>query len=76
MNFYGNQLNYLDTFYRIGYALFLIPSQLVLTKVRASYWLPPLELAWGLMTGEHTLLAPPRPRPPADRQDSWPPCPL
>lgn len=32
--FQGNQLNYLDTFYRVGYALFLIPSQLILTRIR------------------------------------------
>lgn len=52
MGFHGNQLNFLDTYYRIGYAIFLIPSQLVLTRIRASLWLPPLELAWGVMTGK------------------------
>jgi len=29
----------------------LIPSQIILTYVRPSLWLPGLELAWGLMTG-------------------------
>lgn len=28
MNFQGNQLNYLDTMFRIGYAVFLIVSRL------------------------------------------------
>lgn len=51
LNFQGNQLNYLDTLFRVGYALFLIPSQLILTRIRPSYWLPGLELLWGLMTG-------------------------
>jgi len=52
LNFQGNQLNFLDTYYRIGYAIFLIPSQVILTKIRPNLWLPPLELAWGIMTGE------------------------
>ena len=29
----------------------LIPSQIILTYVRPSYWLPGLELLWGLLTG-------------------------
>lgn len=29
----------------------LIPSQIIMTYVRPSYWLPGLELIWGLMTG-------------------------
>ncbi len=29
----------------------LIPSQIVLTYVRPSYWLPGLEIAWGVLTG-------------------------
>ena len=29
----------------------LIPSQVILTYVRPSLWLPGLEILWGLMTG-------------------------
>ena len=29
----------------------LIPSQIIMTYVRPSYWLPGLEIIWGLMTG-------------------------
>jgi len=29
----------------------LIPSQIILTYVRPSYWLSGLELLWGMMTG-------------------------
>ncbi len=29
----------------------LIPSQIILTHVRPSIWLPGLEIAWGIMTG-------------------------
>lgn len=55
LGLYGNELNYMDTTFRIGYAVFLIPSQLILTRVRPKYWLPPLEIAWGIMIGELCL---------------------
>lgn len=42
----GNDLNYLTTYWNIGYILGQIPSQLVLTKIRPSIWLPALELIW------------------------------
>lgn len=29
----------------------LIPSQIILTYVRPSYWLPGLEIIWGVLTG-------------------------
>lgn len=29
----------------------LIPSQVILTYVRPSYWLPGLEIGWGIVTG-------------------------
>lgn len=29
----------------------LIPSQIILTYVRPSYWLPGLEICWGVITG-------------------------
>lgn len=29
----------------------LIPSQVILTHVRPSYWLPGLEITWGILTG-------------------------
>lgn len=35
----------------MGYALFLIPSQLILTRIKPNIWLPSLEIAWGVMTG-------------------------
>lgn len=45
LGLYGNELNYLDTTFRVGYAIFLIPSQIILTKIRPSYWLPGLEVS-------------------------------
>lgn len=45
----GNQLNLLTTYWNIGYILGQLPSQLVLTKVRPSIWLPSLEAAWSIL---------------------------
>ncbi|KAK0742739.1 major facilitator superfamily domain-containing protein [Schizothecium vesticola] len=47
----GNELNYFTTYFSISYCLMLIPSQVILTYVRPSYWLPGLEIGWGLVTG-------------------------
>ncbi|KAH9884347.1 pantothenate transporter liz1 [Xylariomycetidae sp. FL2044] len=45
----GNQLNLLTTYWNIGYIIGQIPSQLVLTKVRPSIWLPSLEICWSVI---------------------------
>lgn len=45
----GNEYNLLTTYWIVGYILGNIPSQLVLTRVPASLWLPSLELAWGFV---------------------------
>jgi hypothetical protein len=50
----SNELNFLDIYYRIGYAIFLLPCQVILTKVKPNWWLPSNEMAWGLMTGTHS----------------------
>lgn len=49
LDMHGNQLNYLNTYWTIGYILGQLPSQLVLTKVRPSIWLPSLEIAWSII---------------------------
>ncbi|KAH8898921.1 major facilitator superfamily transporter [Thozetella sp. PMI_491] len=51
LNLTGNELNFFTTYFNISYCIFLIPSQIMLTYVRPSYWLPGLELAWGVITG-------------------------
>jgi sugar phosphate permease len=48
---YGNELNYFTTYFYVAYCLMLIPSQIILTYVRPSFWLSSLEVAWGVMTG-------------------------
>ncbi|PSN70592.1 pantothenate transporter liz1 [Corynespora cassiicola Philippines] len=49
LNLSGNDLNYLTTYWNIGYILGQIPSQLIMLKIRPSIWLPTLELAWGFL---------------------------
>ncbi|KAL2205262.1 major facilitator superfamily transporter [Sarocladium strictum] len=51
LGLYGNELNYFTTYFNVGYCIMLIPSQIILTHVRPSYWLPGLELTWGILTG-------------------------
>jgi len=50
LNLYGNEYNYFTTYFNVGYAVFLIPSQIIITRIRPSIWLPSLEFAWGLLT--------------------------
>jgi hypothetical protein len=47
----NNELNFMDIYYRIGYAIFLMPCQIILTKVNPRWWMPSNEMAWGVMTG-------------------------
>ncbi|WWC85869.1 uncharacterized protein L201_000736 [Kwoniella dendrophila CBS 6074] len=50
LSLYGNEYNYFTTYFNVGYALFVIPSQIVITRVRPSLWLPTLEMIWGALT--------------------------
>lgn len=45
----GNDLNLLTTYWNIGYILGQVPSQLLMTKIRPSIWLPTLQLLWGAL---------------------------
>lgn len=46
----GNELNYINTFYTIGYAIFQIPITLMVTKPKyARYLLIVCEFAWGML---------------------------
>lgn len=51
LHLYGDQLNYFTTTFNVAYCIMLIPSQIILTWVRPSFWLSGLEVAWGVMTG-------------------------
>lgn len=43
------------TYFNIAYCLMLIPSQIIMTYVRPSWWLPSLEVIWGIITGLFAL---------------------
>ena len=45
----GNDYNYLQTMFTVGYCLGNLPSQLIMTKIRPSIWLPSLELIWSIL---------------------------
>ncbi|KAJ5488591.1 hypothetical protein N7539_003481 [Penicillium diatomitis] len=51
LNLRGNELNLFTTYFNVAYCVMLIPSQVILTYVRPSYWLPGLEIVWGVLTG-------------------------
>lgn len=51
LKLYGNELNYFTTWFSVSYCIMLIPSQVIMTWVRPSWWLPGLEIGWGVMTG-------------------------
>lgn len=51
LNMHGNQLNWLGSYFTIGYAIGLIPSQIMMLKIRPSVWLASAELIWGVLTG-------------------------
>lgn len=46
----GNQINLVDTAWTVGYVVGQIPSQIILTKVRPSIWVPSCELLWTILT--------------------------
>jgi MFS transporter, ACS family, pantothenate transporter len=50
LSLYGNELVEFTTYFSIGYALFIVPSQLVQTRLRPSLWLPLCEVVWGALT--------------------------
>lgn len=51
LGLYGDELNYFTTWFSVSYCIMLIPSQVIMTWVRPSWWLPGLEIGWGIMTG-------------------------
>ncbi|KAK2027501.1 major facilitator superfamily transporter [Colletotrichum zoysiae] len=49
LSLYGNELVEFNTFFSIGYALGLVPGQLIQTRFRPSVFLPICEMSWGLL---------------------------
>jgi len=59
LNMDANQLNLIDVAWTIGYVIGQLPSQVILTKVRPSIWIPsceivvwPLILSFGILQGD------------------------
>ncbi|OAQ59319.1 MFS transporter Liz1/Seo1 [Pochonia chlamydosporia 170] len=50
LNLQGNQLNYLITSWTVGYVIGQIPSNMVITRVRPSIWIPTCEVIWSVLT--------------------------
>jgi MFS transporter, ACS family, pantothenate transporter len=46
----ANQLNIIDVAWTSGYVVGQLPSQIILTKVRPSIWIPSCELVWTMLT--------------------------
>lgn len=45
----GNDLNLLSTYWTVGYIIGQLPSQIIITKIRPSIWLPTAELIWSFI---------------------------
>lgn len=41
---YGNELNYMQTCWTIGYVIGEIPSNILLTRIKPRYWIPAMEV--------------------------------
>ncbi|KAJ4208354.1 hypothetical protein NW767_001458 [Fusarium falciforme] len=50
LNMNGNELNYMQTLWTVGYVIGEIPSNLLLTRVRPSIWIPACEVTWSVLT--------------------------
>ncbi|KAF7528166.1 hypothetical protein PCG10_001455 [Penicillium crustosum] len=50
LGMYGNELNYMQTCWTIGYVIGEIPSNILLTRVKPRYWIPAMELLWTVLT--------------------------
>ncbi|KAK1222183.1 hypothetical protein PQX77_014981 [Marasmius sp. AFHP31] len=50
LKMFGNEYTYAQTAYTCAYAVMQIPSTLIIQKIRPSYWLAFMEVAWGAFT--------------------------
>lgn len=44
LGMYGNELNYMQTCWTIGYVIGEIPSNILLTRIKPRYWIPAMEV--------------------------------
>ncbi|KAK0440166.1 MFS general substrate transporter [Armillaria borealis] len=50
LHLHGNQLNFITTAWTIGYVVGQIPSNLLITRIRPSIWVPAMEIIWSVLT--------------------------
>lgn len=50
LGLHGNELNYITTAWTCGYVIGQIPSNLLITRIRPSLWIPAMELLWSILT--------------------------
>ncbi|KAI1214749.1 MFS general substrate transporter [Annulohypoxylon truncatum] len=50
LGLYGNQLNYMTACWTVGYVIGEVPSNILLTKIRPSIWIPACEVVWSVLT--------------------------
>ncbi|MCJ1233865.1 hypothetical protein MMC14_001823 [Varicellaria rhodocarpa] len=50
LDLYRDQLNYMTAIWTVGYVVGQIPSNVILTRVRPSIWIPSMEVTWTVLT--------------------------
>ncbi|KAI0032098.1 MFS general substrate transporter [Vararia minispora EC-137] len=50
LRLHGNQLNYITTAWTCGYVIGQIPSNMLITRIRPSLWIPAMEVIWSVLT--------------------------
>lgn len=50
LGLYKNQLNYMQTCWTVGYVIGEVPSNIILTRLRPSIWIPTMEVIWAVLT--------------------------
>ncbi|CCM02774.1 uncharacterized protein FIBRA_04882 [Fibroporia radiculosa] len=50
LGLHGNELNYITTAWTCGYVIGQIPSNMLVTRIRPSIWIPLMEVIWSVLT--------------------------
>jgi MFS transporter, ACS family, pantothenate transporter len=50
LGLYKNQLNYMQTAWTVGCVIGELPSNILLTRIRPSRWIPTMEIIWTVLT--------------------------
>lgn len=58
LGMYGNELNYMQTCWTIGYVIGEIPSNILLTRIKPRYWIPAMEVISSAFLHKSCMLTP------------------